>query len=267
MKSIIVLLVSSTLLTIGSCNLNPITDISDSKAIGTTAQLTFSSFDGGGPSYNIVLDSDIVSYEIKRVYNKSDHTKARGSGYKVVYTFTGIKEGQASMTIEERSTIAKNIDHQYTVKVDENLNVQIQDATDPSDKIETPQPVLVIKVNGKVFYANLEDNSSAKEFIEKLSSQAIDVEMEDYGNFEKVGQLPWTISTNDSNITTEPGDVILYQGDKLTLYYDQNTWDFTKIAKIDNVTKEELLETLGNGNVTVNFSLEWSVIYRETLIN
>lgn len=118
--------------------------------------------------------------------------------------------------------------------------------------------VLVIEVGEKIFYANLEDNSSAKALIEKLNSGPITVDMHDYGSFEKVGSLPWELPRNDENITTVPGDIILYQGNQITIYYDKNSWSFTRLAKIENTTKEELLAALGDGNVSVKFYLEWS---------
>lgn len=70
--------------------------------------------------------------------------------------------------------------------------------------------------------------------------------------------MPWELPTNDESITTEPGDIILYQGSKITIYYDENTWDFTRLARIEDVTKEELLEALGTDDVTVKFWIEWS---------
>ena len=121
-----------------------------------------------------------------------------------------------------------------------------------------PTPVLVIEANGKRFYAPPEDNSSAAALIDKLSSGPLTVEMSDYGNFEKVGALPWELPRNDERITTKPGDVILYQGDRITLYYDENTWSFTRLAAIGSATREDLLAALGSGDVTVRFSLEWS---------
>ena len=126
--------------------------------------------------------------------------------------------------------------------------------------IEPAEPtcVLVIEVGEKKLYANLEDNSSAKALIEKLNSAAITVDMHDYGNFEKVGSLPWTLPRNDESITTSPGDIILYQGNQITVYYDENSWNFTRLAKISNTTKEELLDVLGTGSVVVSFYLEWS---------
>ena len=119
-------------------------------------------------------------------------------------------------------------------------------------------PVLVIKANGKVFYANLEDNSSAKAFIEKLSPQEMTLDLHDYGSFEKVGDLPWELPRNDEQITTEPGDIILYQGNQLTIYYDENTWSFTRLAKIGNTSEEGLLSAFGEGDVSVTMNLEWS---------
>jgi chitodextrinase len=72
---------------------------------------------------------------------------------------------------------------------------------------------------------------------------------------EKVGGLGKTLPTNDERITTEPGDLILYQGNALVIYYAPNTWTFTRLGKITGVTGEELKTILGNGNVTVTLSL------------
>ena len=116
-----------------------------------------------------------------------------------------------------------------------------------------PTKVLIIEAGDHTFIANFEDNSSAEELIEKLINEPVTVNMHDYGNFEKVGALPWEITRNDTQITTKPGDVILYQGNQITIYYDENSWNFTKLAGIDNVTREELLEAFGDGDVNVRF--------------
>ena len=129
--------------------------------------------------------------------------------------------------------------------------------TDMTEK-HTPTATLVIRVGEKRFYAVLEDNSSARALVEKLSPEPLTLTMEEYGGFEKVGDLPWTLPRNDRRITTVPGDVILYQGDKITLYYGENTWNFTRLARVGNATREELLAALGEGDAVVEFSLEWS---------
>ena len=94
--------------------------------------------------------------------------------------------------------------------------------------------------------------------MEKLSEGPVSLELYDYGNFEKVGPLPWELPRNDETITTEPGDIILYQGSQITIYYDENTWSFTRLARIEGETRESLLEALGPSDTAVTLWIEWS---------
>ena len=110
-------------------------------------------------------------------------------------------------------------------------------------------------VNGKVLKILAAENSSADAFLDLLKAGDVTVEMHDYGSFEKVGPLGTTLPRNDEQITTEPGDVILYQGDQITIYYDVNSWSFTRLGKVQDMSQAELKDILGSGNVTVTFSL------------
>lgn len=128
-------------------------------------------------------------------------------------------------------------------------------ATSPQAPEEPMQEesALKITVGEHVFLATFEDNSSAEEFRELLSQGPLTIEMEDYGGFEKVGPLGTELTRNDRQITTEPGDVILYQGNQITIYYGTNSWNFTRLARIDDPS--ELQEKLGSGSISVTFSL------------
>lgn len=108
-------------------------------------------------------------------------------------------------------------------------------------------------IGQEVLVIEPENNSSAEAFIELLRKDDLTVNMNDYGDFEKVGSIGTTLPRNDERITTVPGDVILYQGNQITIYYDTNTWSFTRLGKVQNV--EKLKSILGDGNVTVRFSL------------
>lgn len=112
-----------------------------------------------------------------------------------------------------------------------------------------------ILVNGYTLTATLEDNSSARALVEKLKEGQISIDMEDYSNFEKVGELGFTLPTNDERITTDFGDIILYLGSRFVIYYDTNTWSFTKLGHVDNITQEELKKILGEGDCQVTISL------------
>jgi len=114
---------------------------------------------------------------------------------------------------------------------------------------------LKIHVKDKVLNATLVDNSSTRALIEKLKQGPITINMQDYGNFEKVGELGFTLPQNDEHIVTVPGDLILYQGRRFVIYYDTNTWDFTRLGKIKDTDQNTLKEILGKDNVTVKIGL------------
>ena len=128
-----------------------------------------------------------------------------------------------------------------------------QPGTSPSEGEET---MLYITVNGTTLTATLANNSSAEAFRELLANGPCTIQMSDYGNFEKVGPLGQSLPTNNQQITTEAGDIILYQGNQITIYYDRNSWNFTRLGKINGVTSQQLRDILGSGDVSVTFSLE-----------
>ena len=121
-----------------------------------------------------------------------------------------------------------------------------------------PMGILIVSVGDSFFSVDLENNSSAEEFFEKIKRENLKIVMHDYGGFEKVGELPWSVSRNDEDITTKPGDLILYQGNQITVYYDENTWSFTKLGHL-NGTEDEILEAFGGKeDVTAEFFVEWT---------
>ena len=103
--------------------------------------------------------------------------------------------------------------------------------------------------------ATLADNSSATAFYQLLEKGPVTVDMHDYGSFEKVGSLGTTLPRNDTQITTTAGDIILYQGNQITIYYDTNSWNFTRLGKVDGMTQAELNKILGKGDVTAVFEI------------
>ena len=113
-----------------------------------------------------------------------------------------------------------------------------------------------VKINDNVFDVKLENNSATQEFIKELKKGNVTVNASEYGGFEKVGNLGFSLPTSDENIGTAPGDIVLYQGDKISLFYGSHSWSYTKLGKIDNVDSNKLKEVLGTGDVTLEFSLK-----------
>jgi len=128
-------------------------------------------------------------------------------------------------------------------------------ASEAEKQIEASETMIYAHIGDQVLEIQPESNSSAAAFVEQLTKSDVTVELHDYGNFEKVGPLGMDLPTNDERITTEPGDLILYQGNQITIYYDTNTWSFTRLGKVQGLSQTKLKAMLGDGGVTVTFSL------------
>ena len=116
-------------------------------------------------------------------------------------------------------------------------------------------PDMTIQINGRVLTATLADNTSARALADLLKEKPLTLVLEDYGNFEKYGPLPQSLPTNDEPLDTDSGDLILYQGRHFVMYYDRNSWTFTRLGWLKGITKEELKQLLGTGTVTATLSL------------
>jgi hypothetical protein len=119
--------------------------------------------------------------------------------------------------------------------------------------METNQ--MKITIGDSSLTATLIDNSSVDALKAALAEGPLTIEMRDYGSMEKVGSFGMDLPRNDEQITTEAGDLILYQGNAFVIYYAPNSWNFTRLGKIDDVSPEQLREILGDGDVTVTLSL------------
>ena len=133
-------------------------------------------------------------------------------------------------------------------------NNEISNNTITKNKADESMNTIYIKVNNNVLNIELEENSATKELKERLKNGDIIVNAHEYGGFEKVGDLGFSLPREDTNITTSVGDIVLYQGNQISLFYNSNSWSYTKLGKIQNVSSSELKNILGNGDVTITFT-------------
>lgn len=120
------------------------------------------------------------------------------------------------------------------------------------NKVENME--VYIKVNDKVLSVELENNLATKELKNRIENGDIVVKTSEYGGFEKVGSLGVSLPREDKNITTSAGDIVLYQGNQISIFYESNSWSYTKLGKIKGVTGEELKKILGSGDVSITFT-------------
>lgn len=117
------------------------------------------------------------------------------------------------------------------------------------------QTKVLLTVGGNTMTATLADNDATRELKELLDKEAITIRMSDYGGFEKVGALPQSLPTSNTQITTEPGDIMLYQGNNMVIFYGTNSWSYTRLGKIDGASVSDLKQFLGNGDILLTLSL------------
>lgn len=132
------------------------------------------------------------------------------------------------------------------------------DNSEITETAETTMPQTInISVSGKTLQVKIEDNCATRALVEALREGAISYEAHDYGGFEKVGALGRSLPTCDSRITTQAGDVILYSGNQIVLFYGSNSWSYTRLGRLQYESLAELKSFLnaGSGSITVTLSL------------
>ncbi|MBQ9384921.1 MAG: hypothetical protein IJT87_11875 [Ruminiclostridium sp.] len=116
--------------------------------------------------------------------------------------------------------------------------------------------MLVLAINGTPLSVKWEDNESVQALRELAAEKPITVQMSMYGGFEQVGSLGTSITRNDVQTTTSAGDIVLYSGSNIVIFYGSNSWSYTRLGRITGMTDSELSELLGNSDVTLTLSIE-----------
>lgn len=120
---------------------------------------------------------------------------------------------------------------------------------------EEDEPVkMKVTVGETGFTATLADNEAVDALVEMMESGPVVLQMRDYASFEKVGPLGKSLPASNRQMTTQAGDIVLYQGDQIVMFYGTNSWSYTRIGHIDDLTGWE--DALGDGDVTVTFSMD-----------
>ena len=110
-----------------------------------------------------------------------------------------------------------------------------------------------VQVGDYSFTATLENNTAVDELVEMMKEGPITISMGDYSGFEKVGSLGRSLTASNSQTTTDAGDIVLYNGNNIVMFYGSNSWSYTRIGKIDDLT--DWKKALGSGSITAVFTL------------
>ena len=126
------------------------------------------------------------------------------------------------------------------------------------EEVEEPvsEPSLHLTIGDTEVMVAWEDNESAAALNDLVSSEPLTVQLSMYGGFEQVGSLGTGLPRDDVQTTTDSGDIVLYSGDQIVIFYGSNSWDYTRLGRITDRSEEEMAELLGNGDVTITLSWE-----------
>ena len=113
---------------------------------------------------------------------------------------------------------------------------------------------LLLSVGDKNLSVEWEDNESV-DALKDLAGSEMKINMAMYGGFEQVGSIGTSLPRNDSQMTTSPGDIVLYSGNQIVIFYGSNSWAYTRLGKITGLNEKELEDTFGNGDVTIGLSV------------
>lgn len=163
----------------------------------------------------------------------------------VLFTITACGDSKEELNADREPEISTALPDQHDTE-----------SAQQNTQQEVTEMKMKVQVGDTVFTATLAENSSVDALKGLMADAPLTLHMSDYANMEKGADLGVTLPQNNEQMNTKAGDIILYQGRTLVIYYDTNSWSLTPIGKIDNVDAEELKEVLGNGDVTVTLSLE-----------
>lgn len=150
-------------------------------------------------------------------------------------------------TSEPDMTESQEPQSQYNILSDEETSNYMNEKNENTN--------LTLSVDGTQLRVKWENNASVLALKELAADGNLTIKAHQYGGFEQVGSLPQRIESNDVHMTAEPGDIMLYSSNSVVVYYGTNTWSYTKLGHIENLSEAELQELLSGETVTLTFSL------------
>lgn len=115
---------------------------------------------------------------------------------------------------------------------------------------------LSLTINGQNVSVQWEDNESVEALKDLVKNNPLTIQMSMYGGFEQVGSLGTSLPRNDRQTTTTAGDIVLYSGNQIVIFYGSNAWAYTRLGHITDKNATKMTELLGNGNVTIEILMK-----------
>ncbi len=138
----------------------------------------------------------------------------------------------------------------YSSAVEEEQQGADEQANEGQQGDDKEKQAMKLKIGDREVPVSWEENDSVDELFGLAESTPLKIQMSMYGGFEQVGPIGQSITSRDEQTTTQAGDIVLYSGDQIVIFYGSNSWDYTRLGHVD-LSADEMEELLGNGDVVV----------------
>lgn len=138
----------------------------------------------------------------------------------------------------------------------EDKTVLSEEPVTAASEISNETKDMRLYINDEELSVAWEDNESVEALKEMVSEEPLVIEMSMYGGFEQVGSIGQSLPRNDKQTTTDAGDIVLYSGNQIVVFYGSNSWSYTRLGHIEDRTKKELTQLLGEGNVSLSIRID-----------
>ena len=144
--------------------------------------------------------------------------------------------------------------------IEETIPTETSSGTESSQNITSEEPIvgkeLSLTINGQNVSVQWEENESVEALKNLVKNNPLMIQMSMYGGFEQVGSLGTSLPRNDRQTTTVAGDIVLYSGNQIVVFYGSNSWAYTRLGHVTDKSAAEMTELLSKGNVTLEILMK-----------
>lgn len=167
-------------------------------------------------------------------------------------------ETMETAAVQETVAVQENAAEKEKAAVQETTALpETENRTEPesgASSEESGAMKMNVQAGRSTFTATLEDNPAVDALVQMMGDAPVVIQMNDYSGFEKVGSMGASLPASDRQTNAQSGDIVLYNGNQIVIFYGSNTWSYTRLGKIDDLSGWK--EALGDSNVTVTFSMD-----------
>lgn len=186
------------------------------------------------------------------LFARCGSAQAKDSGSEVTSTSEAAQSEQDTPEVTQQAA-----EGEETMTADEQTTPEVvQEQEFIQEAVKGEEAMLQMTIGGTPVEVEWEDNESVEALRQLCREEPLTIQMSMYGGFEQVGSIGQRLPRNDSQTTTQSGDIVLYSGDQIVVFYGSNSWAYTRLGHVTDKSDEEMAQLLGNGDVTISVEMK-----------